>query len=56
VHVSLADPVISHQAELEALGWQVRVLEGLDHTQATQAAQVLPILRPWLTSRLGTGS
>ena len=56
VHVSLADPVISRQAELEALGWQVRVLEGLDHTQATQAAQVLPILRPWLTSRLGTGS
>ena len=56
VHVSLADPVISRQAELEALGWQVRVLEGLDHTQAMQAAQVLPILRPWLTSRLGTGS
>ena len=29
-------------------GWEVRVLEGLDHTQAMQAAQVLPILRPWL--------
>ena len=37
----------------EALGWEVRVLEGLDHMQAMQAAQVLPILRPWLTSALG---
>jgi len=48
VTVSMADPVIRHRAELEALGWEVRVLEGLDHTQAMQAAQVLPILRPWL--------
>jgi pimeloyl-ACP methyl ester carboxylesterase len=52
VHVSLAGPVISRRAELEALGWQVRVLEGLDHTQAMQAVHVLPILRPWLISRL----
>ena len=49
VRVSMADPVVGGRAELEALGWQVRVLEGLDHTQAMQAAQVLPILRPWLT-------
>jgi hypothetical protein len=55
VHVSLADPVISRRAELEALGWQVRVLDGLDHTQAMQAAHVLPILRLWLSSNLGTG-
>jgi pimeloyl-ACP methyl ester carboxylesterase len=53
VRVSLADPVVGRRAELEALGWQVRVLEGLDHLQAMQAAQVLPILRPWLTSTLG---
>jgi len=31
----------------------VQVLEGLDHTQAMQAAHVLPILRPWLVGRLG---
>jgi hypothetical protein len=31
----------------------VRVLEGLDHTQAMQAVQVLPILRPWLAGALG---
>jgi pimeloyl-ACP methyl ester carboxylesterase len=53
VKVSLAGPVVSRRAELEALGWQVRVLEGLDHIQAMQATQVLPILRPWLNDSLG---
>jgi pimeloyl-ACP methyl ester carboxylesterase len=56
VRVDLAGPVVSRRAELEALGWEVRVLEGLDHTQAMQASQVLPILRPWLMSRLSTSS
>jgi pimeloyl-ACP methyl ester carboxylesterase len=46
--VSVADPVVRRRHELEALGWQVEVLEGLDHMRAMQAAQVLPILRPWL--------
>jgi pimeloyl-ACP methyl ester carboxylesterase len=55
VQVSIAGPVIDRRAELEALGWQVEVLEGLDHMQAMQAAQVLPILRPWLTGSLGAG-
>src|SRR5829696_8353928 len=53
VRVSMADGVVGRRGELEALGWEVRVLEGLDHLQAMQAAQVLPILRPWLTSTLG---
>jgi hypothetical protein len=48
-----AGPVINRRAELETLGWHVQVLEGLDHTQAMQAAHVLPILRPWHISRLG---
>jgi hypothetical protein len=39
--VSFADAVVHRRAELEALGWQVRVLEGLDHTQAMQAVQCL---------------
>jgi pimeloyl-ACP methyl ester carboxylesterase len=52
VHVSLAGPVLAHRAELEALGWDVRVLDGLDHTQAMQAANVLPVLRPWLQAAL----
>jgi pimeloyl-ACP methyl ester carboxylesterase len=54
VQVRLAGAVINRRAELEALGWQVQVLEGLDHIQAMQAAHVLPILRPWLVGRLGT--
>jgi len=54
VRVSMADPVISRRAELESLGWQVQILEGLDHTQAMQTPHVLPILRPWLLSALGT--
>jgi hypothetical protein len=53
VHVRMPGPVIDRRAELEALGWQVRVLEELDHTQAMQAAQVVPILRPWLSTQLG---
>ena len=53
VQVRLAAPVISRRADLEALGWEVRVLEGLDHLQAMQAVQVVPILRPWLVSNLG---
>jgi pimeloyl-ACP methyl ester carboxylesterase len=52
VQVRMAGPVIGRRAELEALGWQVRVLEGLDHIQAMQAVEVLPILRPWLLDRL----
>jgi hypothetical protein len=53
VRVSMADPVISRRAELESLGWQVQVLDGLDHTQAMQVSHVLPILRPWLLTALG---
>jgi pimeloyl-ACP methyl ester carboxylesterase len=53
VHVSLAGPVIGRRAELEALGWEVRVLDGLDHIQAMQAIRVLPVLRPWLIGELG---
>ena len=53
VRVSLAAPLIQRRAELEALGWEVRVLEGMDHMQGMQAVNVLPILRPWLVSTLG---
>jgi pimeloyl-ACP methyl ester carboxylesterase len=48
VFVDLARPVVERRAELESMGWEVHVLDGLDHTQAMQAAQVLPILRPWI--------
>lgn len=51
VYVNLAGPMISGRAELEALGWDVRVLEGLDHIQAMQAAQVVPTLRSWWVTK-----
>ena len=56
VRVSMADPVVRHRDELEALGWQVEVLEGLDHMQAMQAARVLPILRSWLLATAPTST
>ena len=56
VHVHMARPLLERRAELEAYGWDVRVLDGLDHTKAMQAASVLPVLRPWLTAALAPGS
>lgn len=55
VRVGIVTPLINRRAELEAFGWDVHVLDGLDHTQAMQAGAVLPVLRPWLTARLGVG-
>ncbi len=52
VLVSLAGPIVREQAQLSALGWNVRVLDGLDHIQAMQPGQVVPILRSWLVSEL----
>jgi pimeloyl-ACP methyl ester carboxylesterase len=52
VLVSLGGPVVRHRSELEATGWEVVVLEGLDHMGAMQADRVLPILRPWLAAVL----
>jgi hypothetical protein len=54
VQVHLARPLLERRTELESYGWEVRVLDGLDHTQAMQAAAALPILRPWLTAALAT--
>lgn len=48
VTISLARPILEHRGKLERLGWQVHVLDGLDHTQAMQAPRVVPILRDWL--------
>ena len=52
VLVSIAGPLIAKRTELESLGWEVRVFDGMDHLQAMQANQVLPILRSWLASSL----
>jgi hypothetical protein len=53
VLVDLAGPVARTRAELEALGWDVHVLNGLDHVSAMQPEVVLPILRAWV-ARMGT--
>ncbi len=52
VLVSIAGPIRAGQDDLERLGWEVRLLDGLDHLQAMQAKQVVPILRSWLVSQL----
>lgn len=52
LRVDIAGPIMRNKAELEHLGWEVHVLEGLDHIQAMQVSNVLPILRPWLISAL----
>ncbi|MEU8079171.1 alpha/beta fold hydrolase [Catellatospora citrea] len=52
VTVDIAGPVLRERTDLEALGWDVAVLDGLDHMQAMQAAVVLPVLRPWLAATI----
>jgi len=50
--VDIAGAARAHEVELRAAGWTMRLLDGLDHTQAMQPDQVLPVLRPWLRSVL----
>ncbi|MGW0431342.1 alpha/beta fold hydrolase [Micromonospora sp. NPDC003197] len=52
VRVDLGGPLVHHRAEIEAYGWTVQVLDGLDHTQAMQPTNVLPVLHPWLIKAL----
>lgn len=51
-HVSIGGTLKVNRDELEADGWSVRLLEGLDHTQAMQPDNVLPVIRPWLAAEL----
>jgi hypothetical protein len=48
VTVDIAGPLTREAATLVAKGWEVRVLDGLDHPGAMQAAAVLPTIKPWL--------
>ena len=52
VRVDLAGPLVRERSTLEGLGWQVAVLDGLDHTSAMQPDAVLPLIRPWLSAKL----
>lgn len=48
VTVDMNTPLIAYREELERYGWEVQVLEGLNHVSAMQPTNVLPVLRPWL--------
>jgi pimeloyl-ACP methyl ester carboxylesterase len=49
--VDIAGPLITQASEIRAFGWDIQVLEGLDHIQAMQPAKVLPVICPWLLSK-----
>jgi pimeloyl-ACP methyl ester carboxylesterase len=48
--VDIAGPLMRKADELKKYGWDVKVLDGLDHTSAMQPTHVLPVIRPWLVS------
>ncbi|MHA7133140.1 alpha/beta hydrolase [Oerskovia turbata] len=48
VRVSIGGALVAHADELRAAGWDVELLDGLDHTRAMQPDAVLPLLGPWL--------
>ncbi|QRP44412.1 alpha/beta fold hydrolase [Amycolatopsis sp. FDAARGOS 1241] len=52
VTVDIAGPLVRNREALEAGGWTVALLDGLDHLTAMPANAVLPVLRPWLEAAL----
>jgi pimeloyl-ACP methyl ester carboxylesterase len=48
VTVRLAEPLRRHRAELEAAGWTVELLPGLDHMTAMHTAAVRPLVASFL--------
>lgn len=51
VTVDMAAPLVKHADELQKYGWDIQVLDGLDHISAMQPANALPVIRPWLISK-----
>ncbi|HVI69407.1 MAG TPA: hypothetical protein VM581_03020 [Magnetospirillaceae bacterium] len=51
VTVDMATPLVNKASELKKYGWDVQVLEGLDHISAMQPVNALPVIRPWLISQ-----
>jgi hypothetical protein len=49
--VDICGPLVNHAAKIRDFGWDVQVLEGLDHIQAMQPANVLPVVRTWLIAQ-----
>jgi pimeloyl-ACP methyl ester carboxylesterase len=48
VTVDMATPLIKKTDELKSFGWDVQVLDGLDHISAMQPVNALPVIKPWL--------
>ncbi|SFT95861.1 alpha/beta hydrolase [Arthrobacter sp. ov118] len=48
VQVRIGEPLAAHEHELTAVGWDVRVLPGLDHIGAMNSKVVMPLLQDFL--------
>lgn len=48
VTVDMATPLVKNSDELQKYGWDIRVLDGLDHISAMQPANALPVIKQWL--------
>lgn len=51
VTVDMATPLIKKANELKKYGWDVQVLDGLDHITAMQPTNALPVIRQWLADK-----
>ena len=49
----MGETVARHRAELEGFGWEVQLLEGLNHMEAVASGIAIPIVRQWLARRAG---
>lgn len=51
VTVDMATPLIEKTDELKKYGWDVEVLDGLDHISAMQPTNALPVIKQWLVDK-----
>lgn len=51
VTVDMAAPLIKNAEELKKYGWDVKILDGLDHISAMQPNNALPVIREWLVRK-----
>jgi pimeloyl-ACP methyl ester carboxylesterase len=52
VAVDMATPLIKEADELKQYGWDVQVLDGLDHISAMQPVNALPTIKQWLIDQV----
>lgn len=51
VTVDMAAPLVQKADELKKYGWDVQVLDGLDHISAMQPTNALPVIKQWLVDK-----